>query len=252
MRDEAVSDAVAAIVRALGRLSEEQRLLVIAGVRGLGLWPASPEEAAAEERRRRDRERKAAAVRGASAERGSVSAEAPRKLRGKDPDFRGSSAENGPVSAEAPRNSAEFPSLSLSDSGFISQQSPRIADAQVTTAPPRMPVPAIPDTGAVWPMADDAELHPEWRDAVAMMGLRNIDDMWLSFRAHHIAKGTVTGERGWKALFVDTWARRERGYQSKVASTGRRPRVVQEDSGERAWAPPTAADFEPTGTGGKR
>lgn len=102
-------------------------------------------------------------------------------------------------------------------------------------------------------MADDAELPAEWAAAVTMFGVRDVGTVWLAFRAHHVAKGDVNSERGWRALFVDSWARRERNYQAKaVASTGRRPRVVQEDTGARAWAPPTAEDFEPTGTGGKR
>jgi hypothetical protein len=95
------------------------------------------------------------------------------------------------------------------------------------------------------PMGDDAELPADWAAAVQMFGLRDVADVWLKFRAHHIHKGTMSTQRGWRALFVDSWCRTERKHQAAALSKGR-VRVEQKNppKDEAPWL----AEPEETGT----
>lgn len=78
-----------------------------------------------------------------------------------------------------------------------------------------------------WPIDD------ETRAAATMLGLRDVDAAWASFRAKSLDKPPQS-RRAWLAQFRDVWAPRSKKYEAQDQARGQKP-MRQPVAPVRAW-----------------
>jgi len=110
----------------------------------------------------------------------------------------------------------------------LERESTRAKQPSETTenAPSAIRLRAAPATAeAVFPMPGDLPLTAEARAAADTLGVRDIDDEWVKFRAHQIRTGATSTARGWYQGGWGKWivdaARYQRRERERDAARGK-------------------------------